>query len=177
MRKINYTIIIIPIIILIFIAGCVTPHNYVLKRTPTKKTISFRNIEVSKVTWDETKDEIQPETPLNLRKLIIREIQKKEFFAKVATSIETTERTMRINCKILTLDKGSKLARFAIGSGSGKAHMDVECKFIDKKADKVFASGVFTGDIKDGLLGGEPNQTAMALEVAKGIATFLEKGK
>lgn len=177
MKKKQFNLFLLSILALIFITGCVTPHKYVLKRTPTKKPISFRNIEVTKVTWAETKDELLPETPLNLRKLIISEILNNQFYAKVGPSIETTERTMQIDCKILALDKGSKLARYAVGAGAGKAHMDVECKFIDKETDKVFASGVFTGDIKGGFLGGSADQTSMAHEVAKGIAAFLEKGK
>jgi hypothetical protein len=160
----------------VLMVGC-APANYILKGPPTENTRSFKNIEVAKVEVGITESELDPETPLELRRAIIEEIQKTEVFSQVTFELDSSESTIQIQPRIVEFDKGSQAARYLIGFGAGKAHLDVECTFINKEMQTVIAEGTFKTEVGGGWFGGSADPKSMSEDVAKEIAKFLEEGK
>jgi hypothetical protein len=165
------------IMTIVLIAGCAAPGRYVIENPPTKATRSFTNIEVAKVEVGITKDELEPETQAELRTQIIEEIQKKEIFQKVAAEFDLQDGTLQIQPKIIEFSKGNQALRYFISFGAGKAHMDVECKFINKETGDVIAKGKFIGELSGGFFGGSAGQDKIGSYVARHIADFLKKGE
>lgn len=163
--------------IMVFFVGCATPGKYVLKNSPTTNPKSFKNIEVTKVEVGITESELEPETPIDLRTVIIQEIQKKKLFEQVASEFGVDEATLQIQPKIVQFDKGSQAARYFLGFGAGKAHLDVDCKFVNKTTQETIAEGTFVAELKGGFFGGSANQKSMSQNVAKQVVKFLKKGK
>jgi len=157
--------------------GCAA-GKYSLVNPPSDKTESFQAVEVGKIDVGATNDEVQPEIPIELRSLIVEEIHKKNIYQQVLEENDFNDSVIKVDAKIIQFNKGSQFTRWAVGIlGAGKAVLDVECKFINKETNDVFAQGIFTAEVKNGIFGGTANQKNMSKDVAKAIARFLKKGK
>lgn len=165
------------IIILIISSGCVSMGKYSLDKVPSEDTKSFKNIEVSQIEAGVTKDELNPETIIDLRTAIIEAIQKKDIYEKVEAELGIAEGVLQIKCKIIELDNGSQFLRWLVGRFGGKAYLETTCQFINKNTGKIIASGTFSGEITGGFFGGSANQETMSKYVAAAIARFLKKNK
>lgn len=160
---------------MLFLGGCATMGKYSLDKYPTEDTKAFLKVEVAEVEVGITKDELEPETVAELRSAIMEAIMKKNLYQEVAAELGMEEGTLLIECKIIELDNGSQFLRWLIGAG--KAYLETSCQFINKDTNTVFASGVFTGEIKGGAFGGSPDQEKMSMYVGEAVARFLKKGK
>ena len=180
MKKIiidRITKIILIFVILLSFVGCAQMGKYSISKPPVQDTKYFKNVEVSKIEVGLTTDEIDNDTTYELRSAIIESIQKKNIYQQVLNELDNDEDALKIECKIIELDNGDQFIRWLLGMGIGKAHLDVSCKFINKKTNQVFASGTFTGEISGGIFGGEADQKLMSKFVAEAIARFLKKGE
>jgi len=156
--------------------GC-APGKYSLTGVPSEQTNTFRNVEVAPVEVGATTDEVDAETPMELRTAIIEAIQKKKMYETVVPELANDETAIRIESKIIELENGSQFGRWLIGGWGGKAYMEVSCRFINKASGKEFADGTFSGEISGGFFGGSPNQSNMSKQVASAVVKFLKKGK
>ncbi|MCX6601729.1 MAG: DUF4410 domain-containing protein [bacterium] len=159
------------------VVGCAAPGKYVMKNPPTTDVKRFGSVEVASVSTGITEDELDPATATELRSAIIAAIQKEAMYGKVAPEVDMSEATLQIQPRIVQFDRGSRTARYLVGFGAGKAHLDVECKFVDKETQRVIAEGTFIAEIAGGLFGGASDQEMMSKNVAKQVAKFLKKGK
>ncbi len=173
----NKYFIIFSLITLIYLMSGCAPGKYVLTNPPTNDTRNFKNVEVAKVEVGITESELDPEIPIELRTAIMEEIQKKGIYKNIAAELDVDESTLQIQPKIIEFDKGSQAARYLVGFGAGKAHLDVQCKFINKETEKVFAEGTFTAFVSGGFFGGSTNQKTMSKNVAIQIVKFLQKSR
>jgi hypothetical protein len=174
--KINL-IVVLAIVFSFILLGCAAPQRYRLKSPPTDKTKSFKTVVVSKVETGITESELEPETMIQLRNAILDEVMETKIYEKVAFECEETAMTLEIQPKVVEFDKGSRTARYLVGFGAGKGHLDVECKFLNRETQTVIAEGTFITELKGGLFGGGTNQQKMSQQIGEQVARFLKKGK
>ena len=97
-------------------------------------------------------------------------------YQEVSTELDGQEDAIGIACRIREFNKGSQFVRWFVSFGAGKGHLDVDCDFVEKSRNNVFASGSFTGQIQGGFFGGALNEESLSKHVARQIARFLKKG-
>lgn len=146
-----------------------------MTEAPAVSPNAFKTLGVANVEVGTPEDPVDSTTPLELRKKIIEEIAKKRIFESVNPA-DTGVSALELQPTIMAFHKGSQAARYFGGNLAGesaKAHMDVQCKFINKETGQLLAEGVFTGEIAHGLFGGSADQSQLCSYVAQHVANFL----
>lgn len=178
------------------VSGCATSSSFELTVPPATQPKRFTAVDVAPVTsdWvpedglclpadspDEdstcTNESMLTEMGSAIRRAIIDELTGSGEFALVVSELDPAPGAVLISCSIVDFDEGSRLARYLVGLGAGKAELKVACKFTDLTTDEPYAEGVFSGELKAGLFGGEADAGTMGKEVGEAIRRFLRTGR
>lgn len=156
-------------------SGCGSTGVYSVLEESESNLRSYNIVEILDVESGKTTDQIDEETPLQIRESIKTNIKTWRLFDDIVFDSQIEKNTLQIKCKIVELDNGSEFLRFLISLGVGKAYLKTKCEFIDKEKNQVIYSGEFSGEMRGGLLGAKADQKVMARYVGEAVAEFLRK--
>lgn len=160
------------------VSGCATSSSFELTVPPATQPKRFTAVDVAPVTSDWVPENASMLTEMGsaIRRAIIDELTGSGEFALVVSELDPAPGAVLISCSIVDFDEGSRLARYLVGLGAGKAELKVACKFTDLTTDEPYAEGVFSGELKAGLFGGKADAGTMGKEVGEAIRRFLRTG-
>ncbi len=158
------------------LGACASPGKYDLSVQPNSPPERFENIEVAPVTTGITSHSLDISAPAMLRSAVVDALAKTGRYSSVEPEIEAAPGVLRVNCEISEYETGSQAMRWLVGRFAGGAYLDATCSFEDAETNRLYAQGVFTGEVKSGWFGGSAGIEGMADDAAAALARFLEKG-
>ena len=175
------------------VSSCATSSGFDLTVPPTPQPQRFTAVEVAPVTADGTLEGVacpaesasdpgetcaaaMADLAAAIRRGIVDELTGSGDFALVVSGVDPAPGAVLVSCAITQFTKGSRLTRYLVGMGAGKAELRVLCGFTDVATGQPYAEGVFRGDIKGGLFGGDADGEVLGNQVGKAITEFLRAG-
>lgn len=129
------------------------------QQTTTEKKI-YRNIVIEKFTFHENSD-FPADKIDDLTKSVMATLTRSSRFdtVTIAEKSETPDSvnipTLKITGNVLKYVKGSRTSRYVIGGGVGATRIITDIKFIDVKTGDVVYEGTLSGDVTEGVFGGD----------------------
>ncbi len=83
----------------------------------------------------------------------------RRLFSKATRLTSKSDGVLVVKGTLLSYEKGSRVKRYFIGFGAGKAYSTVKCAFIDKSTGELVLEATFDGELSLGVFGGEAKRT------------------
>lgn len=151
------------------IAGCAT-RNFTASQVPSKPFSTFGDADVSRFTF-ETSADAEPATAQDADHLagIIQDRLRNRL--KQSGLFDKAGRKLGIRGRLVTVDSGSRAARYFIGFGAGTGRVVAEVSLLDESGSMI-AKGSAFGTVSGGLFGGSFD--AAGKQVADSVFNFIK---
>lgn len=148
-----------------------------VKQTPVRPLTAFSTLEIAPFEAERglATEDLTPEMLTQMRTEVHERIHKKNLFQHVALSTEDTENVLLMQITVTEFDSGSRIARYMVGFGAGKAKVTVNCKFVEKASNRLISETYIKGYLDMGLFGG--SSEGAAEQVAKRLVSYIELHK
>ena len=166
------------IVLLFGLASCSGSRLMVSKESQRSLT-SYPTLEIAPFESEvrgTAADKIDPDNLLEMRADLLKRLQKERLFRSVTMSADQDTGVLLLKTTVIDYEPGSRLARYFIGFGAGKAEVEVNCQFIEKATGRIVSETSVSGYIAMGGAGGSVRDAYR--EATKRIVKYIkETGK